>query len=278
MTRLKDAKELGAYREELRKKNPDGRRVIAVCAGTGCNAYGSPRVVAAFREELEKQGLAGEVELRPTGCHGFCERGTLVLFHPEGVLYQRVKAEDVPEIVEKTVKGGEYLEQHFYEHPVTGEKYKYEKDIPFYKHQNRLILGKNGFIDPTSIDDYITYGGYGALQKAFEMGPEKVLDEVKKSTLRGRGGGGFPAGRKWETCRNVESDKRYVICNADEGDPGAFMDRSILEGNPHSVIEGMIIGAFTIGSGLCVCAPRVPPGGGAARDRAASGARDGLSR
>jgi NADH-quinone oxidoreductase subunit F len=248
MGKIKSPKDLAAYRGELRKARPEGQKVIAVCAGTGCNAYGSRDVVAAFREELEKQGLGGEVVLRPTGCHGFCERGTLVLFHPDGVLYQRVKAGDVPEIVEKTVKGGEYLEQFFYEHPVTGEKYKLEQDIPFYKHQNRLILGKNGHIDPTSIDDYIANGGYGALAKAFEMGPDKVLEEVKKSTLRGRGGGGFPAGRKWETCRNAESDKRYVICNADEGDPGAFMDRSILEGNPHSVVEGMIIGALTIGS------------------------------
>ncbi|MCP4673981.1 MAG: NADH-quinone oxidoreductase subunit F [Deltaproteobacteria bacterium] len=248
MTRIGSPGELAKYREKLEKERPEGQRVVAVCAGTGCNAYGSRDVVATFQEELAKQGLDKEVQLRPTGCHGFCERGTLVLFHPDGVLYQRVKAEDVPEIVEKTVKGGEYLEKHFYEHPVTGEKYKLEKDIPFYKHQNRLILGKNGHIDPTSIDDYIATGGYGALAKAFDIGADKVLDEVKKSTLRGRGGGGFPAGRKWETCRNAESDKRYVICNADEGDPGAFMDRSILEGNPHSVIEGMIIGAFTIGS------------------------------
>jgi NADH:ubiquinone oxidoreductase subunit F (NADH-binding)/(2Fe-2S) ferredoxin/Pyruvate/2-oxoacid:ferredoxin oxidoreductase delta subunit len=247
MATLKSIEELNAYREKLLESRPKDQKIIAVCAGTGCNAYGSPKVVAAFREELEKQG-AKDVVLRPTGCHGFCERGTLVLFHPEGVLYQRVKPEDVAEIVEKTVIGGEYLEKHFYEMPVTGEKFKYEKDIPFYKHQNRLILGKNGIIDPTAIDDYIATGGYAALAKAFDMGPEKVLDEVKKATLRGRGGGGFPAGRKWETCRNAPSDKRYVICNADEGDPGAFMDRSVLEGNPHSVIEGMIIGALTIGS------------------------------
>jgi NADH:ubiquinone oxidoreductase subunit F (NADH-binding)/(2Fe-2S) ferredoxin/Pyruvate/2-oxoacid:ferredoxin oxidoreductase delta subunit len=247
MAKIKTAKELEAYRESLLKDRPEGQKIIAVCAGTGCNAYGSQKVVAAFREELEKQGVT-DVALRPTGCHGFCERGTLVLFHPDGVLYQRVKAEDVPEIVEKTVKGGEYLEKHYYENPVTGEKIKFERDIPFYKHQNRLILGKNGHIDPTAIEDYIAEGGYSALAKALEMGGDKVLEEVKKANLRGRGGGGFPAGRKWETCRNAPSDKRYVICNADEGDPGAFMDRSVLEGNPHSVIEGMIIGAFTIGS------------------------------
>ena len=248
MGKIKTPKELAAYREELKKARPAGQKVVAVCAGTGCNAYGAQKVVQAFREELDKAGLADEVQLRPTGCHGFCERGTLVLFHPDGVLYQRVKPEDVPEIVAETVVKGEYLEKHYYEHPVTGEKFQHEKDIPFYKHQMRLILGKNGHIDPTSIDDYIAEGGYSALPKALEMGGDKVLSEVKKASLRGRGGGGFPAGRKWETCRNAQSDKRYVICNADEGDPGAFMDRSVLEGNPHSVIEGMIIAAFTIGS------------------------------
>jgi NADH-quinone oxidoreductase subunit F len=249
MAKINNAKELAAYREKLKAARPEGRRIIAVCTGTGCQAYGAKNVAEAFREELGKHNLEKEVLLRPTGCHGFCERGTLVLFHPDGVLYQRVKAADVPEIVEETVVKGEYLEKHFYEDPVTGEKHKYEKDIPFYKHQRRLILGKNGIIDPTAVDDYIAEGGYSALAKAlFELGADKVLDEVKKANLRGRGGGGFPAGRKWETCRNAPSDKRYVICNADEGDPGAFMDRSVLEGNPHSVIEGMIIGAFTIGS------------------------------
>ena len=178
MAKIGSAKELAAHREALKQDRPEGQKIIAVCAGTGCNAYGSQKVVAAFKAELSKQGVT-DVVLRPTGCHGFCERGTLVLFHPDGVLYQRVKAEDVPEIVEKTVKGGEYLEKHYYEMPVTGEKIKFEKDIPFYKHQNRLILGKNGHIDPTKIDDYIAEGGYGALAKALEMGGDAVLDEVK---------------------------------------------------------------------------------------------------
>jgi NADH-quinone oxidoreductase subunit F len=247
MAKIDSIKALTAYREALLKDRPKDMKIIAVCAGTGCNAYGSRNVVATFREELEKQGVK-DVVLRPTGCHGFCERGTLVLFHPEGVLYQRVKPENVAEIVEKTVKGGEYLEKYYYEEPVTKQKHKFERDIPFYKHQKRLILGKNGHIDPTAIDDYIAEGGYAALAKAIEMGPDNVLAEVKKANLRGRGGGGFPAGKKWETCRNAPSDKRYIICNADEGDPGAFMDRSVLEGNPHSVIEGMIIGALTIDS------------------------------
>jgi len=249
MARIGSAKELASYRERLLKEREKaGKKVVAICAGTGCNAYGSPKVVAAFKEEIERQGLSDKVEIKPTGCHGFCERGTLVLMHPEKQLYQRVKPEAVAEIVSRTLKGGEVLEEHLYDDPTTGKRHALEEDIPFYKHQERLILGNNGEIDPTSIDDYIAKGGYAGLAKALEMGPERVLDEVKRANVRGRGGGGFPAGRKWETCRNAPSDKRYVICNADEGDPGAFMDRSILEGNPHAVIEGMIIGAFTIGS------------------------------
>ncbi len=249
MALISNSAKLRSYREELvDKKNKEGKKVVAICAGTGCNAYGSPKVVAAFREEIEKQGLSDKIEIKPTGCHGFCERGTLVLMHPEKQLYQRVKPEAVAEIVEKTLKGGEVLEEHLYDEPNTGERYKTEHEIPFYKHQERLILGKNGEIDPTSIDDYIAMGGYDGLTKALELGPDAVLEEVKKANVRGRGGGGFPAGRKWETCKNAPSDKRYVICNADEGDPGAFMDRSILEGNPHAVIEGMIIAAFTIGA------------------------------
>ena len=246
--RLTHPDALEALRETLRANRPANRKVIAVCAGTGCHATGSRSLVDTFRDTLDTQGLSDDVRLIPTGCHGFCERGPLVLFHPEGLLYQRVKARDVAEIIEKTVEGGEIVPRLIYKDPVTGEKHPYERDIPFYKHQQRLVLGRNGQIDPTSIDDYIATGGYGALAKALQMGPDAVLDQVKQARLRGRGGGGFPAGRKWETCRNTPSDKRYVICNADEGDPGAFMDRSILEGNPHSVIEGMIIGALAIGS------------------------------
>jgi NADH-quinone oxidoreductase subunit F len=248
MGKIRNPKELQSYREGLLAKRSDSKKVIAVCCGTGCNASGARKVAQAFVDEIQKQGLDRQIDIRPTGCHGFCERGTLVLMHPEETLYTRVKPEDVPEIVEKTVKKGEVLEKHLYDDPVSGKKHAKEQEIPFYKHQKRLILGKNGLIDPTKIDDYIALGGYAALAKALEMGPDRVLDEVKRANVRGRGGGGFPAGRKWETCRNAKADKRYVICNADEGDPGAFMDRSVLEGNPHAVIEGMIIGAFTIGS------------------------------
>jgi NADH:ubiquinone oxidoreductase subunit F (NADH-binding)/(2Fe-2S) ferredoxin/NAD-dependent dihydropyrimidine dehydrogenase PreA subunit len=248
MGRIRSPKELQSYREGLLAERSDSKKVIAVCCGTGCNASGARKVAQAFVDEIRKQGLEKQIDVRPTGCHGFCERGTLVLMHPEETLYTRVKPEDVPAIVEKTVRKGEIIAEHLYDDPVSGQKHAKEQEIPFYKHQKRLILGKNGLIDPTKIDDYIALGGYAALAKALEMGPDRVLDEVVRANVRGRGGGGFPAGKKWETCRNAKADKRYVICNADEGDPGAFMDRSVLEGNPHAVIEGMIIGAFTIGS------------------------------
>ena len=249
MAAFKNAKQLAAHRKKVVAARPKNRKAIAVCAGTGCKAFGSYKLLDAFKKELKKHKLDKKVELRATGCHGFCERGPLVLFFPEGMLYQKVQVKDVEEIVKQTVMKGKVLGRLLYKDPTTGKQHKREADIPFYKHQERLVLRNNGLIDPTSIDDYIAIGGYSGLVKALEMGPEKVLKEVKSAKLRGRGGGGFPSGVKWEICRNTEADRRYIICNADEGDPGAFMDRSVLEGNPHSVVEGMIIGAFAIGAG-----------------------------
>jgi (2Fe-2S) ferredoxin len=246
--RITSAKQLADYRDKLVARGAAQRRIIAICAGTGCKAMGAYKVFDAFRDEIQKRGLTGQVEIRATGCHGFCERGTLVLFHPGGMLYQRVSADDVPEIVEKTVLGNQEIERLFYQDPVTGARHRTEGEIPFYRHQQRLVLKHNGLIDPTSLDDYLSTGGYQSLARALELGPEAVLAEVKKAHLRGRGGAGFPAGQKWELCRNTESKERFVICNADEGDPGAFMDRSVLEGNPHSVLEGMAIGAFAMGA------------------------------
>ncbi len=248
MAAFKNAKQLADHRKKVVASRPENRKAIAVCAGTGCKAFGSYKLLDAFKKELKKRKLDRKVELRATGCHGFCERGPLVLFFPEGMLYQRVQVKDVEEIVKQTVVKEKVIDRLLYQDPTTGKKHKKEEDIPFYKHQARLVLKNNGLIDPTSIDDYIRIGGYNSLVKALGMGPEKVLKEVKAAKLRGRGGAGFPAGIKWETCRNTESDKRYVICNADEGDPGAFMDRSVLEGNPHSVVEGMLIGAYAIGA------------------------------
>jgi NADH:ubiquinone oxidoreductase subunit F (NADH-binding)/(2Fe-2S) ferredoxin/Pyruvate/2-oxoacid:ferredoxin oxidoreductase delta subunit len=188
------------------------------------------------------------VEIKLTGCHGFCEKGPIMVVHPEGIFYPQVKEAHIPEIVEKTIRNGELVDTLFYKDPITKKKITHETDIPFYSLQQRIIFGNNGIIDPTSIHDYIAVGGYRAFEKAlFDMTPQEIIGEIKQSGLRGRGGGGFPTGIKWESCRKHEG-KRYVICNADEGDPGAYMDRSLLEGNPHAIIEGMIIGAIAIGS------------------------------
>ena len=245
MTRLATAQELAARRQGILAQRDPDRAAIAICAGTGCIAYGSNELFEAFRTELDAQGI--EADVRMTGCHGFCERGPLVVIYPEKIFYQRVQPKDVADIVGKTVANGEILEKLCYVDPVSGERYTHEEEVPFYKYQERLILGNNGLIDPTSIDDYLAIGGYGGLSKAFSMGGEAVLKEVMDARLRGRGGGGFEAGWKWKFCREAAGETKYILCNADEGDPGAFMDRSILEGNPHSVIEGMIIGALAIG-------------------------------
>jgi len=249
MVRLSSPQELGKYRDEiLSKRNPD-QPLITVCGGTGCHASGCHAVVDAFKKVLQEKASGNGIGLRVTGCHGFCERGPLVVIHPKKVLYQKVKPEDVPTIFQETVLNGKVLEDLLYDHPVTGEKIISEEEVPFYQKQKRIIFGNNGSIDPTQIEDYLAVGGYQALAKAlFSMKPEEIIREVKKANLRGRGGGGFPAGLKWEQCRNAPSNVKYVICNADEGDPGAYMDRSLLEGNPHCVLEGMIIGAFAIGS------------------------------
>jgi NADH:ubiquinone oxidoreductase subunit F (NADH-binding)/(2Fe-2S) ferredoxin/NAD-dependent dihydropyrimidine dehydrogenase PreA subunit len=247
--RINSPAELTAYRERLEKSRNANKTVVTVCAGTGCQACGCEAILKTFREECAKDRLENEVEIKATGCHGFCERGPLVVVHPLGVFYQRVKPADAKLIWEQTVKGGHLVNKLLYRDPQNNQIIKNEKDIPFYKKQMRIIFAKNGFMDPTAINDYILLGGYEALAKALtKMTPERIIEDVKKSGLRGRGGGGFPTGKKWATCRNTKVEPKYVICNADEGDPGAFMDRSLLEGNPHQVIEGMLIGAYAIGS------------------------------
>jgi NADH:ubiquinone oxidoreductase subunit F (NADH-binding)/(2Fe-2S) ferredoxin/NAD-dependent dihydropyrimidine dehydrogenase PreA subunit len=249
MARFSSPQALEKYMDQiLGKRNPD-QPLITVCGGTGCHASGCHAVVDAFRNLLQEKAKGNGIGLRVTGCHGFCERGPLVVIHPKRVLYQKVKPEDAPAIFQETVLNGKVLENLLYEHPSTGEKITTEEEVPFYQKQRRIILGNNGNIDPTQIEDYLAVGGYQALAKAvFSMKPEEIIGEVKKANLRGRGGGGFPAGLKWEQCRNAPGSVKYLICNADEGDPGAYMDRSLLEGNPHSVLEGMIIGAYAIGS------------------------------
>ncbi len=246
---IKNVKELEQMRRAIIDNRNDQLLSISVCGGTGCRASGAEAVAVAFEEEIEKQELQVKVEFKETGCHGFCERGPLVIIGPKKIFYQKVKPEDVPEIIAKTVLGGEVIKRLLYVDPATGEQITHEPDVPFYKSQTRLLLGANGEIDPTSIEQYIANGGYTALSKALsQFTPDKIVDEITRSGLRGRGGGGFPTGRKWQSCRVEQGDIKYVLCNADEGDPGSYQDRSILEGNPHSVIEGMIIGAFAINS------------------------------
>jgi NADH-quinone oxidoreductase subunit F len=249
--RLNSASELELLREEIKHSAFARTRTVTICCGTGCLAYGGAKVAQAFRDEIINRGLASEVEIKTTGCHGFCERGPLVVIRPENILYQKVKPADVPQVIDETVNGGKVIDRLLYTIPGTKQKVTYEHDVPFYKKQMRLVFGANGYIDPTVIEDYIGCGGYAALSKTlFEMTPDEVVDEVKKSGLRGRGGGGFATGAKWQSTREAHGDPKYVICNCDEGDPGAFMDRSLMEGNPHAIIEGMVIAAYAIGAHL----------------------------
>ena len=249
MPQINSPEELEKFRQEILSRRDPDMPCISICAGAGCIASGADEVIAAFKSEIEKQGLQAGVNTRETGCPGFCERGPVVVIYPEEICYLQVTPEDVPEIVSRTIKDKKVVERLVYADPATDEKAILESDIPFYKNQERNILGSNIKIDPRSIDDYLALDGYSALVKVLTlMSAEEVLEEVKKSDLRGRGGGGFPAGRKWEGSRNAPEETKYVIVNADEGDPGAFMDRALLEGNPHSILEGLIIGGYTIGS------------------------------
>ena len=249
MARLNSPEALRKFRQAILSKRDPDNPCISICAGAGCVASGADDVIDAFKKEIEKEGLTTTVDTKGTGCPGFCERGPVVVIYPEEICYLQVQAEDVPEIVEQTIKENKVIERLLYEDPATGEKAVKESDISFYKSQQRTVLCNNIKIDSKNIDDYLAIGGYAALAKALsEMTDVEVLEEVKKSNLRGRGGAGFPAGRKWEGSRNASEPIKYVIVNADEGDPGAFMDRALLEGNPHSILEGLIIGGYAISS------------------------------
>jgi len=235
------------------------RRVI-LCAGTGCMANGAMKVFEQFKREMAGSGLNVILELRAegadhdvrlskSGCQGFCQMGPLVSVIPDGILYTKVRVEDVPEIVQQTLVGRQAVERLLYKDPATRKSCRGLEDNPFYARQNRRVLHECGFLDPEDIHEFIQHGGYSAAKKAFlEMQPEEVCKKIAESGLRGRGGGGFPTGRKWEAARAQNSAKKYVICNGDEGDPGAFMNRSVMEGNPHSVIEGIMIAARAIGA------------------------------
>ena len=244
--------------EEALRRSSNAVNVL-VCAGTGCIAGGSLKVCETLKEECERRGLqiyvgltehSGEeksLHIKMSGCHGFCEMGPLVHIEPLGVMYIHVKPEDCCEIVEKTVMRGEIIERLTYQRD--GVSYPRQEDIPFYKKQHRVVLASCGTSDAEDLDEYIAKGGYSAFEKVlFTMTPEAICKEISDSGLRGRGGGGFPAGRKWESVRRNVSDVKYVVCNGDEGDPGAFMDRSIMEGNPHSILEGMMIAGVATGA------------------------------
>lgn len=247
--RVMSIDDLRELREMLRSDQTDERVAIVVCAGTGCQASGVNSLMRIAKRYIMEQDLRKKIKLRITGCHGFCEMGPFILTEPQNAFYTRVKIEDVPRIIDATI-ANQYVEELLYADPATGERY-YDRDkIPFFKNQNRLLLSGNQLIDPIRIYDYIISDGYTALEKVLERAePRWIVDQVKTSGLRGRGGAGFLTGKKWELlAKRKSSDGKYLVCNADEGDPGAYMDRSILEGNPHSVVEGMIIGAFATGA------------------------------
>ena len=247
--KVTSVRELEDLRSEILAGKDQDKPCIAVCGGPGCLANQCLEVRDAFVNEIAAKGLTDKVDVKTTGCHGFCERGPIALIYPQEIFYQRLSINDIPEIVEETIINNKTVDRLLYTDDEAGQLVETEGEVPFYKKQMRLILGNNSKIDPHSIEDYIAIGGYSAIAKVLGgMQPMEVVDEIKNSGIRGRGGGGFPTGRKWESTRSVVGDIKYVICNADEGDPGAFMDRSILEGNPHSVLEGMIIGAYAIGS------------------------------
>ena len=233
--------------QKLEKEKRADMPRVSVCNGTACHPYGSNPVAEAFKAEIAKRDLAGQIEFKVTGCHGFCERGPIAIIEPGNLFYQRVKVDDVADIIEKTVLKKEVIERLLFKG--AGEAIRQQENLPFYRNQQRIVLGNNTRLDPTSIEDYISIGGYSALAKALaEFKPQQVIDIVKQSGLRGRGGGGFPTGIKWDTCRKAHGDIKYVIVNADEGDPGAYANEGLLTGNPHSVLEGLLIGAFAIGS------------------------------
>ena len=240
---------LECMREELLNARVASAKSINVCTGPGCAAKGSNRIYELFYEAVKETDADVKIHARAVGCHGLCQCGPVVIVQPGDIFYQRVEEPDVAEIFRETILGGRLVERLLYEDPATGQKVDTVDKITFYKDQQRIALAYNGLIDPTKIAEYIAQGGYSALAKALSsMTPEEVISEVEIAGLRGRGGGGFPTARKWRSCKEAKGSPKYVICNGDEGDPGAFMDRAIMEGNPHSIIEGMLIGAYAIGS------------------------------
>ena len=249
MSKLNSPDELLKLREDIVSRREPIAICVAVCSGTGCFAYKSQDIFAAFDREITNPGLRDKVELRRTGCLGLCKHGPIVIILPEKICYLRAKEQEIHQVVSDTLVKKKLVEHLLYEDLDTGKRISHIDEIPFYKKQMQLLTGNNVKIASENIDDYIALGGYSALAKAlFEMSSEQVLNEVKKANLRGRGGGGFPTARKWETTRDAPGGPKYVIINAHEGEPGAFMDTELFAANPHSVLEGFIIGAYAIGA------------------------------
>jgi NADH:ubiquinone oxidoreductase subunit F (NADH-binding)/(2Fe-2S) ferredoxin/NAD-dependent dihydropyrimidine dehydrogenase PreA subunit len=249
MPKLNSYRELEHLRESLREQRQQITHTVMVCGGPGCQISHSDGLVDALKQEISSQGLEDSVALRGTGCHGFCEQGPVMVIEPGNIFYCQVSSQDAFEIVSQTLMRGEVIERLLYTDPVSGAKVQTEAEIPFYQAQDQQLLSRNRLVDPCSIEDYLLAGGYTALAKVLQgVAPADVIKEVTAAGLRGRGGGGFPTGRKWQESYQAPGDEKYVICNADEGDPGAYMDRAVLEGNPHQVLEGMMIGAWAVGA------------------------------
>ena len=248
VNKCKDKIEVRQNPEKFNKGNIEERHIL-ICGGPGCRASRADKIDETLREEIERLGLKEKVKIIMTGCFGFCAKGPVIEIMPDKVFYIEVKEEDVKEIIESHIINGEVVERLLYEDKETKERIKVKEEIPFYKKQVKIALKNCGVIDPENMDDALAVGAYTALGKAItSMTKEDVIKEITESGLRGRGGGGFPAGRKWETARRAQGDIKYVICNADEGDPGAFMDRAILEGDPNCVLEAMAICGYAIGA------------------------------
>jgi NADH:ubiquinone oxidoreductase subunit F (NADH-binding)/(2Fe-2S) ferredoxin len=249
LTVLQSLPELIKLRRDLNRKREQSKSYLAVCGDTGCNAWGSEQIKDLFQLCLEQKGLSQRVGLKFTGCLGLCECGPVVIVFPQGIFYQKVRLSDIEEIVDQTLLEGKIIDRLLYQDPVSGEKIADARRIPFYHRQDRVLLAEHWNIDPSRVEDYLSLGGYGALGLVLEkMSAARVIEVITDARLRGRGGAGFPTGLKWRECKETAAAQKYIICNADEGDPGAFMDRSLLEGNPHSVLEGLIIGGYAVGA------------------------------
>jgi len=249
MEKISHPNQLLEWKSEVLANRPSDIKTVVISSGTCGQASGSLPVIEALEQELLKKNLKNKIEVKITGCHGFCEMEPNLIIYPDGIFYKKLKPKDILKIVEETLLNNKTIPSLVFEEVKSKAKINEQKEIPFYKKQKRLLTENNFKIDPTKIEDYVALDGYQALSKVlFNMTSEEVIEDIIQSGLRGRGGAGFPTGKKWEICYREESQQKFIICNADEGDPGAYMDRSLLEGNPHSVIEGMTIGAYAIGA------------------------------